>query len=88
LGFLQAVWDKDRNLARFSALGLLFLSIGLILAGASSYFRHEASLAWQYRAGTRSHRFWHYASYSVQFSSLGAFSVGVLVVVLGALSLL
>jgi hypothetical protein len=88
LGFLQAVWDKDRNLARFSVLGLLFLSIGLMLAGACGYFRHQASLTWQYRRGTRSQRFWHYASYSVQFSSLGAFSVGVLFVVFGALSLL
>ena len=55
LAFLQAVWDKDKDLVRIVVYGIAILGVGTFIAGLSHFLRYHAS--YNFQEGNTA-RFW------------------------------
>src|SRR5258707_1078773 len=83
LAFLQSAWDKAPALVPWVASGIVALMFGLVFAAAVPFVQIPASL--RYEVGNpqaRLYSFWHRL---LEKLAIGAFVIGVLVVVTGVL---
>lgn len=83
LAFLQAIWEKNPNLAKYVIGCLVLFSIGVFLAGLVQFFRYHASFSFQ---GGRNGavKVYRILYLTTAYCSLVAFLVGVSVVASGA----
>jgi hypothetical protein len=84
LAFLQAVWATKPQIVPFVVGCIAFLSFGLFLAGLVQFFRYQASFAWQ-GGRTVAFRRYRFLYLAAAYTSLGAFIVGIGVLVVGVL---
>jgi hypothetical protein len=83
LAFLQAIWATKPQIAKYVVLCIACLAFGLFLAGLVHLFRYQASFAFQSGMDRRwRYRFLYLAA---AYGSLGAFLVGIAIVVVGVL---
>jgi len=83
LAFLQAVWEKQPQLAKFALAGIAAMSLGLVLAGLINFFRYHASFNFQ--AGNKlRYKVFRFLSISFQYGSLVAFAFACAILVWGA----
>ena len=87
LAFLQAVWEKQPQLAKFVVIGIGIMCLGLLLAGLINFFRYHTSFNFQ-GGNTRRYKLFRFLSISFQYLSLASFACASGVVVFGAWSLL
>lgn len=87
LAFLQAIWEKQPQLAKFVLAGIAIMCLGLVLAGFINFFRYHASFNFQ-AGNTRRYRLFRFLLLSFQYGSLAAFAAATMVLVWGAWSLL
>jgi hypothetical protein len=85
LAFLQATWQSDPVLAGYVVSAMVYLVMGVALAGLVHLLRFQAS--WNFQAGRR-HSWWHRAYVGSAFLSILAFVVGMIVICRGALRVL
>ncbi len=84
LAFLQAIGTDQRVLATFIVTGLACFVIGLACAGIVQWFRFRASESHQ-RVDTMAHERYYRLYTRCTIASIIAFSMGALIVVIGAL---
>ena len=87
LAFLQAVWEKQPQLAKFVIIGIGIMCLGLLFAGLINFFRYHTSFNFQ-SGNMRRYRLFSFLSISFQYASLAAFASASAVLVFGAWSLL
>lgn len=87
LAFLQAVWEKQPQLAKFVLIGVGVMAFGLFLAGFVNFFRYHASLNFQ-ADNKKLYQFFRVLSFLFQYGSLVAFASAVATLVWGAWGLL
>lgn len=82
LAFLQATWTTRPGLARYIVICTALFSLGLALAGSVQLFRYQTSFSFQSRR-LLAYRIYRFLYLLAALLSLGAFLVGVSVIVLG-----
>ena len=87
LAFLQAIWDKDSELAKITIYGILFFTIGVFSAASINLFRYHTSLAAQQKK-RKKHRIYFNLSYLFRYLALFMFGTGIFVIITGALRIL
>jgi len=82
LAFLQSAWTNTPALVPYVASGIVALMLGLVLAAAVSFVRIATSLHYQNENFDRARRysFWHRL---LEKLAIAAFTIGILVVVIG-----
>ena len=84
LAFLKAIGTDQRVFATFIVAGLFCLVVGLACAGIVQWFRFRASEAHQ-GTDTMAHERYYRLYTRCTISSVSAFTIGAMIVVIGAL---
>ena len=90
LAFLQAVWDKDANLAAIVLLPLFVFALGTATAGAINLFRYKSSLLSEHYKQSQKEDLrpkqerWTRWSEGFQWSAVALFVLGAFTVTVGA----
>ena len=88
LAFLHTTWERHQSLSKFIFFGILFMVVGIFLAGCVNFFRYHASEAFQMSLKgvvTAGPRFKNYRSWYLKsaYLSLVSFLAGMLIVLWG-----